>query len=77
MNRNFLVAYINHKQRIRQRAHVFNAAQTTLQLFLLARQSKPFFLGQAIETGILTHGLEFLKTLNGLLDRLEVGQHAA
>ena len=47
MDRNFLAVGINHENQVGQPAHFANAAQSALQLGLLACQLQHLLLGQA------------------------------
>jgi hypothetical protein len=56
--------------------HVLDAADVLLELFHLAGEHQLLFLAHGFEAGFLL-GLHVLQALDGGLDGLEVGQHAA
>src|SRR5690606_38775979 len=72
-----VVADVDHEQRVGQAVHVLDAADAGLQLLELAAGHQGLALGQAGDAAVLDGGLHFLQALDRLLDRLEVGQHAA
>src|SRR6185437_3797372 len=74
---NLVIADVDDENRIRQRAHVLDPAETLLQLVLLARQRQRLALRHPVEGAVLLHRVEILEPLDGLLDGLEVRQHAA
>ncbi len=72
-----LVTHVDHEHGVGQAFHVLDAAQTLLQLRALTRQTQRLFLVEALDGAALEHGLQLLEALDGLADRLEVGQHAS
>src|SRR5690606_18821000 len=72
-----VIADVDHEQRVRQAVHVLDAADTGLQLFQLAAGHQRFLFQQASAAAVLNGRFHVLQTLDRLLDRLEVGQHAA
>ncbi|MBV6416709.1 MAG: hypothetical protein CMLOHMNK_01324 [Steroidobacteraceae bacterium] len=77
MDRDVLVADIDHEQRVGQRFHRLDAAEAALELFHFAAQLRRFLLAALVEQAALAHFVEIGEPLDGLADRLEVGQHAA
>src|SRR5574341_495461 len=72
-----LVADVDDEQRVRQAAEILDAAERALQLAQLALQAERLLLRHRVERAVLRHLLHFLQPLDGLLDGLEVRQHAA
>ena len=71
------MAHVDDEQGIGQPLHLLDSTETALQLGQLPAQHQRLFLAHAIEGSILPHGLQLLEPLDGLLDRLVVGQHAS
>src|SRR5690606_36466400 len=72
-----LVVDVDHEQRVRQAAHVLDAAQAAIQLFQVAGAHQGFFLGQLGEGAVLGLGFQLGQALDRSTDGLVVGQHAA
>ena len=77
VDRNLLVADIDHEQHIRQPLHVLDATQAAPELVHLATQHGAFFLAALVERTVGLHLGEVGETLDRLAHRLEVGEHAA
>src|SRR6476661_1074025 len=69
-------AHVDHEDGIRQAVHVLDAADVALELFHLALEHQLLFLAHRLEAAFLLR-LHVLQALDGGLDRLEVGEHAA
>ena len=74
---NALVVRVHHEQRVRQPAHVLDAAQAALQLVHQAPSLQAFFLGEHVESAVGGLGFQVGQTTNGLADGLVVGERAA
>src|SRR3569832_1551688 len=70
-----LVADVDDEQRVGQAAHFTDAAQAAVQLVDFALDGEDFLLRQTARFG--QRGFQFVQAFDGLLDRLEVRQHAA
>ena len=70
-----MVADVDDEQRVGQRVHLFDAAQTAVQLVELTLQSECFALAHFLEGAVLRHGVEIFQALDRCFDRLEVGKH--
>ena len=68
---------IDDEERVGQAVHVFDAAQEALELIQLVGQLGDFFLGEHVEGALIAHPFEFAQTRDALLNRGEVGEHAA
>ena len=73
----FFMIDIDHKNDVRQTAHVLDAAKAPLKLLKVAGARQAFFLGQLVERAIACLGLQFAQSANRLADGLVVRQHAA
>ena len=72
-----VIADVNDEQRVRQAVQVLDAAQAGGQLGQFTGEEQRFLLGHLVQ-GAVFHGLfHVLQALDGALDRLEVGEHAA
>src|ERR1700682_2550926 len=76
-HRDLVEAHVDHEERVRDAAHVLDAAQRALELLLLAREVELLLLGEALDRVVGGHLVHLLQALDGSLDRLEVGEHAA
>ena len=73
----FLVG-VDHEQQVGQAAHLLDAAERAVELFLLARERQALLLGVAGRASpVLEHLLELAQPLDRGRDRLPVGQRAA
>ncbi len=73
----FLVG-VDHEQQVGQAAHLLDAAERAVELFLLARERQALFLGVAGRRfGRAQHLLELAQPLDRGRDRLPVGQRTA
>src|SRR5690606_22833978 len=77
LDRDVLVADVDHEQRVGQAVHVLDAAQRGFQLLALAAQAQHLVLDQLLEGAVGLGGLEFLEPADRLLHGGEVGQGAA
>ncbi len=68
---------IDDEQQIGQAVHVFDAREVLLQMFAFAFEAADFFFGAAFVGVFRRHGVEFLETLDGLLDGGDVGEQSA
>src|SRR5690606_20743662 len=76
LNRDLFLVGVDHKDEIRQAAHILDTANGALKLVALAGQVQDFLLGQTTRfTG--KQIIEFAQTADRVRDRLPVGQHAA
>ena len=71
------VVHIDDEQRIRQTAHLLDAAEAALQLLHQARLLQRLLLRQHVERAVLGLGLQVRQATDGLPDGLVVGQRAA
>ena len=67
---------INHEQRVRQAAHIFDASDTALQFLLRPCQHQRLFLGKAVKSSILLLSFEIFELFDRAPDSLIVSQHA-
>jgi hypothetical protein len=74
---NVLVHHVHHEQRIRQAAHVLDAADAALELFQVALHGQRLALREQLEGTVLGLGLQVVQALDGLTDGLVVGEHPA
>src|SRR5690606_13295168 len=74
---NLMVANVDDKQGVRQSVHILDAADRLVQLVEFALEHQAFFLAHALGRAFSLLRFHFLQTLDGSLDRLEVGHHAA
>mmetsp|Transcript_10610 Transcript_10610/g.43400 ORF Transcript_10610/g.43400 Transcript_10610/m.43400 type:complete len:264 (+) Transcript_10610:4265-5056(+) len=71
-----VVADVDDEDGVRQRGHVLDAADVLFQLGDVALEQQGFLLDRGLGAS-LDLGLHVLQVLEGGLDRLEVGHHAA
>ena len=57
--------------------HILDAAEVLFQIVHFLLERGDLLLGQKVERAVLRHLFEVVELLDALLDRLEVGQHAA
>src|SRR5690606_8278818 len=77
LDRDVLVADVDHEQRVGQAAHFLDAAQRGQQLVALTAQAQHFVLDQLLEGAVGLGGLQLLEAADRLLHGGEVGQRAA
>src|SRR5690606_576636 len=73
---NLVVADVDHEQGVRQVVHVLDTADGLVQLFQFAFEHQGFFLAHGFQTAFSHLPFHFFQTLDGSLDRFEVGHHA-
>src|SRR5690606_5026856 len=76
-NGNLVVADVDHEQCVGQIVHVLDAADGLVELVEFALEHQTFFLAHALGQAFCLLRFHFLEALDGGLDRLEVGHHAA
>ena len=74
---NMFVLDIDHKDCIRQSAHILNPAQASIELFFHTAFLQRFFLGQHFEGSIFCLLFQVLQASDRLSDCLVVSQHTA
>ena len=67
---------VDNEKDIGNRAHLLDAAQASLELFLLAGEAQYFFLCKSLETTVFCHFLQRHQTLHRLANRFVVREHA-
>ncbi len=72
-----LLLRVHHVDHSRQPGHVLDAGQVALELLPLALQQELLLLRVVLEDAFLAPALQLLQPADVLLDRLEVGEHAA
>src|SRR5690606_24532349 len=77
LDRDVLMADVDHEQRVGQAVEVLQAAQRGQQLLALAAQAQHFVLDQLLEGAVGFGRFQFLQARDRLLDGAEVGQRAA
>src|SRR5690554_2565965 len=77
LDRDVLVADVDHEQRVGQAAEFLQAAQRSLELDALATQAQHLVLDQLVEGAVRLGGLQLIQARHRLLDGAEDGQRAA
>ena len=77
LNSNLVVANVNNDQSVGQTVHFFDAAHSFVQLFEFTSEVESFFFGHLFKSAVGNFLFHFFKTLQGNLNRLEVGEHTA
>src|SRR6185312_7521783 len=77
VDRDLLVAHVDHEHGIRERVHVLDPAEAPLELFHLAAQLGRLFLATLLQSPGGSQLSDLPEPLDGLADGLEVREHAA
>jgi hypothetical protein len=68
---------VDNEKYVRQGLHFLNAAETAIELLLLATKTENLFFRKTLETALLSHFLQRHEALHRLANRFVVGEHAA